>query len=80
MFDKNVIYQREILETTLDYIWQNCGLTNDSRIDYPILMTEPLCNPNYCRGMVNELMFESYQVPSVCYAIDSLLALYSSNN
>ena len=40
------------------------------------MMTETLCNPNYSRSMVSELMFECYGVPALSYGIDSLLALY----
>ena len=50
MFDKNVIYHVQSLEHMLDYTFGHLGLFQESSIEYPILMTEALCNPNYCRS------------------------------
>lgn len=77
-FDKNVIYNKPIMESTFDYIFSHIGLANESSIDFPVLITEPLCNPNYSRAMISELMFECYQTPLLSYAVDSLVALYGS--
>lgn len=60
----------------LDYTFGHLGLSNDSQIDYPVLITEPMCNPNYCRSNVSELLFECYRVSAVSYAVDSLLSFY----
>ena len=79
-FDKNVVYQKPIFESTLDYIFSNIGLIGDSSIDYPVMMTEPLCNPNYSRSMTSELLFECYGVPALSYGVDSMLAMYGSNS
>ena len=77
-FDKNVIYQKPICENTFDYIFSHIGLANDNSINYPVMLTEPLCNPNHSRALTSELMFECYGVPALCYGVDSLLALYGS--
>jgi len=76
MFDKNVVFHIQSLEHMLDYTFSHLGLQNDSSIDFPILFTEPLCNPNYSRGLVSELLFECYNVPALSYANDSLLSFY----
>lgn len=60
----------------LDYTFGHLGLANESSIEYPLLMTEPLCNPNYCRQNISELLFECYRVSAVSYAVDSLLSFY----
>jgi actin-related protein len=39
-------------------------------------MTEAVCAPNRSRALVSELLFEQYNVPSVCYGIDSLFSLH----
>ena len=65
-----------MLEPTLDYVFGHMGLSEESSIDFPVLMTEPLCNPNYSRSMVTELMFECYGVPNLSLNVDSLLGLY----
>jgi len=60
----------------LDYTFGHLGLSNESSIEYPVLMTEALCNPNYCRSNVSELLFECYRVSAVSYAVDALLSFY----
>ena len=43
------------------------------------MMTETLCNPAYSRSLMNELLFETYQIPSVCYGIDALFSAYQNS-
>ena len=76
MFDKNVVYHLQSFEHTLDYIFSHLGLANDTQIDYPLLLTEAMCNPNYSRALVSELIFECYHVPALSYGVDSLLSYY----
>ena len=76
MFDRNVVYHIQSLEHMLDYTFSHLGLGKDSAIEYPLLMTEAMCNPNYTRGLVSEMLFECYRVPAVSYAVDSLLSFY----
>ncbi|MCO5609190.1 hypothetical protein L7F22_063413 [Adiantum nelumboides] len=65
------------VENVLDYAFINLGIGSSS-IDHPLLMTETLCNPAYSRALMNELLFENYQVPSVCYGLDSLFSAYQN--
>jgi actin-related protein 5 len=60
----------------LDYTFGHLGLSNESSIEYPVLMTEAMSNPNYCRSNMSELLFECYRVSAVSYAVDDLLAFY----
>ena len=76
MFDKNVVYHMQSMEHTLDYVFSHLGLANDSQIDYPLLLTEAMCNPNYSRSLVSELLFECYHVPALSYCVDSLLSFH----
>ena len=76
MFDKNVVYHLQSFEHTLDYTFSHLGLGNDSSIEYPLLLTEALCNPNYSRSLVSELLFECYHIPALSYCVDSLLSFY----
>jgi len=79
VFDRNVVIQKTIMESSLDYIFSHVGLYHESSIDFPVMMTEPLCNPTYSRAMISELMFECYGVRALSYGIDSMMALYGSN-
>ncbi|CDW79283.1 actin-related protein 5 [Stylonychia lemnae] len=76
MFDKNVVYHVQSLEHMLDYTFGHLGLSQESSIEYPLLLTEPMCNPNYCRSNISELLFECYRISAVSYAVDSLLSFY----
>lgn len=58
----------------LDYCFFNMGIREG--VDYPIMLTEPLCNPNKCRSITSELLFECYGVPEICYAVDLLCGFY----
>ena len=71
-------------ETVLDYTFVKLGITGDS-IAHPIVLTEPVCNPNYNRkskdrlftaliSVMSELLFETYNAPSVSYGIDALFS------
>lgn len=75
-FDKDVVYNYDLQEQIFDYIFYKLGLSSESCVRHPVLLTEPVCNPNYARKNVSELLFECYQVPSVCMGIDALFSYY----
>ncbi|KAF9580555.1 Nuclear actin-protein involved in chromatin remodeling, partial [Lunasporangiospora selenospora] len=76
-FDGSVVCSAELMEAVLDYVFIKLGVDAEV-IDHPIVMTEPVCVPLYNRNLMSELLFESYQVPSVTYGIDSLFSLYAN--
>ncbi|KAI9027581.1 putative chromatin remodeling complex subunit [Phycomyces nitens] len=76
-FDANVVSDFDRMETILDYIFITLGI-KDSRIDHPIVITEPVCNPQHSRKQMSELLFESYGIPSVTYGIDSLFSYHAN--
>ncbi|CCF50300.1 hypothetical protein NDA11_002912 [Ustilago hordei] len=77
-FDNDVVTGWDAMEIVLDYTFSNLAIDTD-RVQHPICMTEALCNPAYSRGIMNELMFEAYQVPYVNYGIDALFSAYQNN-
>jgi len=77
-FEQNVVYHFDTQQLIFDYAFEHLGIDND-RINHPILLTEPVCNPNYSRKLMSELLFESYRVPSVCYGIDGLFSFYNQS-
>ena len=64
-------------EYMLDYTFQKLGIDTD-RVEHPLLLTETLCNPEYSRSQLNELLFEAYNVQSVNYGMDALFAAYAN--
>lgn len=48
MFDAGLVTSFHAQEDVLDYVFDNLQITT-ATVEHPILMTEPLCNPNYCR-------------------------------
>ncbi|EME88612.1 uncharacterized protein MYCFIDRAFT_149227 [Pseudocercospora fijiensis CIRAD86] len=79
----NIINNWDCVEGVLDYIFLKFGLdhANSGVIDRPILMTEPLANLAYTRRVMNEILFELYNVPSVAYGVDSLFSYnYNGGN
>ncbi|KAJ5152623.1 Actin-like protein arp5 [Penicillium canariense] len=76
-FDVNssVVGNWDVMEGVLDYIFLKLGVDGASGgVDRPIVMTEPIANLGYPRKMMNEILFECYNAPSVAYGIDSLFA------
>lgn len=48
-FDKNVVTHFEAQEQVLDYTFSHLGIDSEGHIPHPIVMTEALVTPNYCR-------------------------------
>ncbi|GFW16867.1 actin-related protein 5 [Trichonephila clavipes] len=78
-FDKNVVTQFDVQETILDYIFNHLGINSNGVVNHPIVMSEAVCNPNYSRQLMSELLFECYNVPQVSYGVDSLFSFYNYN-
>ena len=74
-FDTNVVVRWDTQETLLDFSFVKLGVQGGT-VDHPILFTEPMCNLSYSRSRTTEMFFECYNVPSLCYGIDSAFALY----
>ncbi|PWN37790.1 actin-like ATPase domain-containing protein [Meira miltonrushii] len=77
-FDGDVVTNFEVMENILDYTFLQLGVQSET-VDHPLLMTETLCNPTYSRALMNELLFENYQVRSVCYGLDSLFSAFQND-
>eukprot|EP01117_Protostelium_nocturnum_P011195 TRINITY_DN4064_c0_g2_i1.p1 TRINITY_DN4064_c0_g2~~TRINITY_DN4064_c0_g2_i1.p1 ORF type:complete len:484 (+),score=148.39 TRINITY_DN4064_c0_g2_i1:112-1563(+) len=77
-FDENgIVFNFDCQEYIFDHIFAHLGIKDD-KINHPICMTEPLCNPNWCRKNMSEILFECYQSPSVAYGIDGLFSFYAN--
>ena len=36
-------------EQVFDHIFSHLGINTPGSVNHPIVLTEPVCNPNYCR-------------------------------
>ncbi|CBF86957.1 actin-related protein ARP5 [Aspergillus nidulans FGSC A4] len=86
----SVVGNWDVMEGVLDYLFIKLGVDGaNGGVDRPIVMTEPIANPNYPRKsektacevklvltsiVMNEILFECYSAPSVAYGIDSLFS------
>jgi len=48
-FEENIVTQFDYQERVFDYIFQHLAIDGDA-VDHPLLFTEPIANPNYCRS------------------------------
>ncbi|XP_073985752.1 actin-related protein 5 isoform X2 [Rhodnius prolixus] len=79
-FDRNVVTHFEVQEYIFNYTFSHLGIDTEYRVDHPIVISEPFLNPNYSRALMSELLFECYNVPGVCYAVDCLASYNRDKN
>ncbi|KAI1615092.1 actin beta/gamma 1 [Exophiala viscosa] len=64
----------DIMEGIYDYIFLKLGVDNEGSVGRPLVVTEPVANLGHSRKMMNEMLFECYNAPSVTYGVDSLFS------
>ncbi|XP_044740595.1 actin-related protein 5 [Chrysoperla carnea] len=77
-FDRNIVTHFEAQEQILDYVFCKLGINTENCVQHPIVMTEAFLNPNYCRQLMSELLFECYNIPGVTYGIDANFSCYQN--
>ncbi|XP_066295126.1 actin-related protein 5-like [Branchiostoma lanceolatum] len=75
-FDGQVVTHYDMQEQMFDYLFSHLGISTEGCVEHPVVMTEAVCNPNYCRQNMSELLFECYRVPKVAYGVDALFSLH----
>ncbi|XP_053673909.1 actin-related protein 5 [Anopheles nili] len=77
-FDRNVVTHYNVQEQIFDYIFTKLGINSENGVPHKVMITECLFNPNYCRSLMSELLFECYDIPGLSYGVDCLFSLYSN--
>ena len=63
-FEKNYVTHFGTQEHLLDHIFSNLNINSTSAsIDHPIIFTEPICNLNWSRKNISELLFDQRRIP-----------------
>ncbi|CAI5755955.1 unnamed protein product [Candida verbasci] len=80
-YDGPLITNWDYIEFMLDYSFEHLGVVSDNgKLNNPIIMTEPITCPHNQRKNMYELLFEAYQTPKVSFGIDSLFSYYYNSN
>uniref|UniRef100_A0A336L8Y8 Actin-related protein 5 n=1 Tax=Culicoides sonorensis TaxID=179676 RepID=A0A336L8Y8_CULSO len=77
-FDRNVVTHYQIQEQIFDYTFKHLGI-DTTGVAHPVVITECFGNPNSCRALMSELLFECYNIPGVAYGVDGLFSYKYSN-
>jgi actin-related protein 5 len=75
-FSAAVVYNYDLQERVLDHVFESLGMGTAGRVPHPIVITEKVANPSLSRKYMLELLFEAYDVPTVCVGVDSLFSLF----
>ena len=66
-FESSVVTHWDLMEYALDFTFMQLGLR--SSIPHPLMISEVMGCPNYCRAKMSELAFECYNLPAVGYFV-----------
>jgi actin-related protein 5 len=59
-FDRNLVFNFGHQEQIFDYAFSHLGLGEEASVEHPVVVTEPVCNPTYCRYMRDKDKIISY--------------------
>ncbi|XP_071802148.1 actin-related protein 5-like [Asterias amurensis] len=78
-FDRDVVTNYDSQELVFDHIFTHLGLDTEGAVTHPLVLTETVCNPSYCRQLMSELLFECYHVPKLAFGVASLFSFYQNS-
>ncbi|KAH9284950.1 Actin-related protein 5 [Echinococcus granulosus] len=76
-FEQNTVTQLDVQEIVFDHIFCNIGIES-SGVNFPVILSEPLCCPQQSRSQITELLFETYSVNRLTYFVDGLASFYAN--
>ncbi|CDI98418.1 Actin protein 5 [Echinococcus multilocularis] len=76
-FEQNIVTQLDVQEIVFDHIFCNIGIES-SGVNFPVILSEPLCCPQQSRSQITELLFETYSVNKLTYFVDGLASFYAN--
>jgi actin-related protein 5 len=73
-FDGSIANNSTLVERLLDGVLIRLGLADEDEIRHGVVLTEPPCQPNGVRAQFTELLFETHEVPKICFGVDALFS------
>lgn len=77
-FDGQMLTNWDAVEKIFDFSFLHLGVNSQNRINNPIVMNETLATPLSQRQNISELLFETYDIPSIAFGVDSLFSFYQN--
>lgn len=77
-FDGAIITNWDSIESILDYCFLHVGVNSSASIDSPVLLSETFVPPYQQRFNMAQLLFETYNVPSATFGVDSMFSFYQN--
>ena len=75
---QNGIFTKERdISLIFNHIFTKLGLNSEEIHEHPLLITEPILNPNENREKISEILFEKYGVPGLAFGSQPQLSLFS---
>ena len=56
-FDHGLLSNMDCQEDVLDFVFYSLGLSGQNRVEQPVVFSECLCSPNYCRNGIILILF-----------------------
>jgi centractin len=68
------------IETIFDYIYSNLDMSITEIKEHPVLIAEPLLNPQQNRQKIAKLLFDKYKIEHLFFASQPILSLFATSS
>ena len=77
---KHGVFEREQdILSVFNYLYSKLGINSQEIKEHPVLITEPLLNPNVNREKISYSLFDNLGVPALFFASQPILSLFSTS-
>jgi actin-related protein 5 len=73
-YERDLPLYMDVQEIIYQDIFTKLGFKDSQKIQHPVLLTESLGTPITVRKQNTELLFEKFNISSLCYGVDSLFS------
>ena len=77
---KHGVFEKEQdILSVFNYLYSKLGINSQEVKEHPVLITEPLLNPNVNREKISYSLFDNLGVPALFFASQPILSLFSTS-